>query len=554
MDAGSGYVNDLKNSYTFDNLNRLTRLDQSGVTGGNAVAEKRVDFAYNSAGQFTSIDRYKDLDGGSSNLVVETDFTYDGIGRLTDLAHTHDTTTIADYGWTYDAFSRVTQLSFSSLVGNDGTSDYAYDNTGQLTDVDHDFQTDESYSFDENGNRTNTGYTTGTNNRLTSDGTFNYVYDDEGNRGKAASHWLRSPDNCTVVADVLGSLSQWHLRGKAASHWLRSPYNCTVVADVLGSLSQWHLRGKAASHWLRSPYNCTVVADVLGSLSQWHLRGKAASHWLRSPDNCTVVADVLGSLSQWHGAVSESVSVGSGVDHLDVVLAVHVQEERDPDELAAVDGLPVQGAGIGVDFDRQFRAAGQGVEDARFRLHPLDAIGGQAVLAVLAPQFLAGGAVFVLHAHHVHGVHVRKHGVQVAGLLVVDVVLVQILDQSPFHLQFVWRDEELVDVRIEGEQVREAVGGAGSLQVSNDGDRERTALRVVDVEMGDERKEVQQGLRRMLFGPAAAIHDPCLVSSNHHLEREALDERMITLADDDGIGKFGEREQRVDFRFTLVER
>jgi hypothetical protein len=28
VDAGSGYVNDLKNSYTFDNLNRLKRLDQ----------------------------------------------------------------------------------------------------------------------------------------------------------------------------------------------------------------------------------------------------------------------------------------------------------------------------------------------------------------------------------------------------------------------------------------------------------------------------------------------------------------------------------------------
>ena len=133
----------------------------------------RIPVPHNSAGRLTSFDRYKDLDGGSSHLVVETDFTYDGIGRLTDLTHTHDTTTIADYGWTYDAFSRVTQLSFSSLVGNDGTSDYAYDNTGQLTGVDHDFQTDESYSYDENGNRTNTGYTTGTNNRLTSDGTFN---------------------------------------------------------------------------------------------------------------------------------------------------------------------------------------------------------------------------------------------------------------------------------------------------------------------------------------------------------------------------------------------
>ncbi len=33
--------------YTYDALHRLTRLDQAGQSGGNVVAEKRVDFAYN---------------------------------------------------------------------------------------------------------------------------------------------------------------------------------------------------------------------------------------------------------------------------------------------------------------------------------------------------------------------------------------------------------------------------------------------------------------------------------------------------------------------------
>ena len=137
---------------------------------------------YNATGQFTDIDRFKDLDGGSTHHVVETDFVYDNLGRLTDLTHTHDATTIADYGWTFDSYSRVTQMSFTSSTGNSGTSDYSYDDTGQVTAADHDFQTDESYSYDENGNRTLTGYTTGDNNQLTSDGTFNYTYDDEGNR------------------------------------------------------------------------------------------------------------------------------------------------------------------------------------------------------------------------------------------------------------------------------------------------------------------------------------------------------------------------------------
>jgi hypothetical protein len=177
-----GMDDDFENIFYYDNLQRMVQIDQSGVQGGNTVAEKRVNFAYNAAGQFTSIDRYKDTSGGSGNLVVETDFVYDGIGRLTDLTHVYDTTTIADYDWTFDAFSRVTSMSFSSLVGNDGNSTYDYDDTNQLIDADYDFQTDETYTYDENGNRTISGYVTGDNNLLSTDGTYNYSYDDEGNR------------------------------------------------------------------------------------------------------------------------------------------------------------------------------------------------------------------------------------------------------------------------------------------------------------------------------------------------------------------------------------
>jgi RHS repeat-associated protein len=182
IDVGSGFDDDFVNTYQYDNLGRLTRIEQQGVQGGNAVAEKRVDLAYNSASQYTSIKRYDDLTGGGGDLAAETAYEYDGIGRLTDLTHSLGTVTFADYEWEYDAFSRVTRMSFDSLVGDNGVSTYTYDDTNQLTGADHDFQTDESNSFDENGNRTTSGYTTGDNNQLTSDGTFDYTYDDEGNR------------------------------------------------------------------------------------------------------------------------------------------------------------------------------------------------------------------------------------------------------------------------------------------------------------------------------------------------------------------------------------
>jgi RHS repeat-associated protein len=171
---------DFHNSYFYDALNRLSRLDQVAQAGGTAVAPKRVDFGYNPDDQFVSIARFKATAGLPSDLVVQSNFNYDGIGRLTDMTYDNPTSTVVDFDWSFDAASRLTQ--FVSSV--DGVSDYAYDSGDQLTAATHAAQTDEAYEYDENGNRTSTGYTTGFYNRLSSDGTYNYEYDAEGNRTK----------------------------------------------------------------------------------------------------------------------------------------------------------------------------------------------------------------------------------------------------------------------------------------------------------------------------------------------------------------------------------
>jgi RHS repeat-associated protein len=111
--------------------------------------------------------------------VAKSDYQYDPAGRLTNLKHSHDGNTIADYGWEYDKGSRITKHT-----SPDGSSEYNYDKTNQLTGSDHSTQTDESYQYDSNGNRTGSGYTNGANNQLLSDGTYNYEYDGEGNRTK----------------------------------------------------------------------------------------------------------------------------------------------------------------------------------------------------------------------------------------------------------------------------------------------------------------------------------------------------------------------------------
>ncbi|MBL8815478.1 MAG: RHS repeat protein, partial [Planctomyces sp.] len=167
---------DYKNTWTFDNTNRLTQVKQEGQSGGNTVAAKRVDFTWNNGGMFSSIKRYNDLAG--TQIVANTTFTYDLLARTTALDHKNAAGgNLANYTWTFDADRRIT-----NFTSPDGTSAFTYDANDQVTVVDHSYQTDESYTYGANGNRTNTGYTTSTNNLVTSDGTYNYTYDDEGNR------------------------------------------------------------------------------------------------------------------------------------------------------------------------------------------------------------------------------------------------------------------------------------------------------------------------------------------------------------------------------------
>ena len=166
-------TNDFKTDFTFDTLGRMTDIVQQG-NSGNAVASKHVTLAYNKLDQFTAFNRFEST--GTSSQVASTDFAYDTLNRLTDLDHKQGSTNLATYDYTYDYASRMTGVNSSQ----DGQTDYTHDATDQLTGADHTGQADESYSFNANGSRS--AYTIGSNNLITSDGTFDYTYDDEGNR------------------------------------------------------------------------------------------------------------------------------------------------------------------------------------------------------------------------------------------------------------------------------------------------------------------------------------------------------------------------------------
>jgi len=108
---------DYKNTWTFDNANRLTQVKQEGQSGGNTVAAKRVDFAWNTGGMQTEIKRYNDLAG--TQIVANTTFTYDLPGRTTALDHKNAAGgNLANSTWTFDADRRIT--NFTNTDGSSG--------------------------------------------------------------------------------------------------------------------------------------------------------------------------------------------------------------------------------------------------------------------------------------------------------------------------------------------------------------------------------------------------------------------------------------------------
>ncbi len=228
-------VADYVDEYSYDASGNLVSIVQHGIDGGNAVAEKQIDLAYNDAGQLVSVDRY--LDG---QLAVEADYSYDTAGRLIELVYHQGATILASYAWTYSDSGQWTVVSdqtdsslasspqplassswlpsggilpvcdtteittallegsyaavdlLTSCTSIDGTATYSYDPTGQLVGVAYlgatgsaSAQADEAYAYDANGNRITANgdtYVTGTDNQLLSDGTYWYAYDAEGNR------------------------------------------------------------------------------------------------------------------------------------------------------------------------------------------------------------------------------------------------------------------------------------------------------------------------------------------------------------------------------------
>jgi YD repeat-containing protein len=225
---------------------------------------------------------------------------------LTDLTHTYDTTTIADYHWDYDAFGRVTYFSYDFSDGDDGSSTYTYDATGQLIDADHTAQADEEFEYDENGNRTMTGYDTDPNNLLVSDGVFDFAYDAEGNRVSRTRISTDPADDKTVEYewDYRDRLTRVVFKDNAGDVTKEVLYEYDVYNRRITKIIDADGEGVGVAEqtdFIYDGQDIILAADGEGSLTNRYLHGPAidqilADEQIAEEQMLWLLADNLGSV------------------------------------------------------------------------------------------------------------------------------------------------------------------------------------------------------------------------------------------------------------------
>jgi RHS repeat-associated protein len=206
----------------YDAADRLTTRE----FGGAGQTPLRFDTTYTARDQVATVKRYTDLAG--TTKVGESDYTYDAVGRVTNLQHKDGSgNLLANYTYTYDKASRLT-----SDTTDGATTSYGYDSDSQLTSAGA-----SNYGYDPNGNRNTTGYATGAANRLTNDGTYTYTYDAAGelikkSKGASAETWQYDYD----ARGRMTAAREYSTDGGALTFALTNTYD---VSDRLLAQSRW---------------------------------------------------------------------------------------------------------------------------------------------------------------------------------------------------------------------------------------------------------------------------------------------------------------------------
>ena len=305
--AASGLV--VQTSFAIDALDRVTRYEQA-LPGG--VVVKRADYTYRADDSVSAVKRYA---GAGSNPVAGTSNQYDGIGRLTGIAHASAGSGLISYGFTYDAASRMT-----SLTSPEGKSSFTLDSTDQLLSAS---LTGERYAYDATGNRTTAGTLTGPGNRVLVDGVYRYAYDAEGNR--TAKYIDKDGSKTLSAGDTDVTVYGWDQRNRlvAVSHlgtWAANAaaaVSSQVTAALPGSDLELRYTYDAFDRRIRR----AIDADGSGRASGWDVSYAAYAGDVRTLEIAqgSTVRDQAGKVVGIVGSVVQRNFYGSGVD---TVLAV----------------------------------------------------------------------------------------------------------------------------------------------------------------------------------------------------------------------------------------
>jgi RHS repeat-associated protein len=240
-------------TYSYDDAHRLT-----SITRGTAV----VGFTYDAANRQTTLTM--------PNGVVTTR-AYDNANRLTGLTYTHNTDTLGDLTYTYDADGNVTSTGgmWASTGLPPAVASATYDASNQLVSWGG-----QSYAYDANGNLASDGATSYVWNArdeliaLSGATVAGFQYDGVGRRrsktvGSTTSFLYDGPN---VVQELVG--------GSPAVNWLTGGIDQlfertdaagaqSLLSDSLGStVALTDAGGVAQTHYIYEPFGATTSVGV----------------------------------------------------------------------------------------------------------------------------------------------------------------------------------------------------------------------------------------------------------------------------------------------------
>src|SRR6202795_2734759 len=158
-----------RTKYLYDTLNRLQTLTPPSAFSGTG----NFGFTYDALSRRTQMTRPNGL---------KSVYAYDNLSRLQSVLHQSGSTTLDGAAYAVDnAGNRTSRTPQPSGTA----SNYAYDAIYQLTGVTQNATTTESYTYDPVGNRLSSlgvsPYNNNASNQLTSTPSTTYTYDNNGN-------------------------------------------------------------------------------------------------------------------------------------------------------------------------------------------------------------------------------------------------------------------------------------------------------------------------------------------------------------------------------------